>query len=273
MNILCRRRKITILRKKKKRDSASTSRHVPKSHLTRVSNISFQPQGSNSETNTLLHVYRIPNCSRDAYSWNENQIKKWVNKTENVFKRKVSVYEEINFQRQPSLTFCRLHLNNWVKKVTAGTRQSIKTLGANLGWQSHNVTVAFQWDSEFSCSDRDSEVILIHIIHIYPLSKFFDNSRTHLLGDSSMNYVLSVAHMALLPLLKHPRPCVMNAEQEQPVFAVPCNLREHPGPFLSDSYSPVLSQYNQKVYWCLSPLSPLCFTIFFPFSPRFPSTQ
>ena len=91
----------------------------------------------------------------------------------NVFKRKVSVYEEINFQRQPSLTFCRLHLKNWVKKVTAGTRQSIKTLGANLGWQSHNVTVAFQWDSEFSCSDRDSEVILIHIIHIYPLSKFF----------------------------------------------------------------------------------------------------
>ena len=203
----------------------------------------------------------------------KTKLKNESTRQKNVFKRKVSVYEEINFQRQPSLTFCRLHLNNWVKKVTAGTRQSIKTLGANLGWQSHNVTVAFQWDSEFSCSDRDSEVILIHIIHIYPLSKFFDNSRTHLLGDSSMNYVLSVAHMALLPLLKHPRPCVMNAEQEQPVFAVPCNLREHPGPFLSDSYSPVLSQYNQKVYWCLFPLSPLCFTIFFPFSPQFPSTQ
>lgn len=99
-----------------------------------------------------------------------------------------------------------------------------------------------------SCSDNDSEVILVLSIHIYLLSKFFDISRTHLLGDLSMGYVLSMAHMALLPLLKHLRPRVMNAGQEQPVFAVPCDLRERPGPFLSDSYSPVLSQYNQKVY-------------------------
>ena len=188
-----------------------------------------------------------------------------------MFKREVSVYVEINFQRQLSVTFCYLRLKIWVKKAIAGTRQSVKTLSANLGWQSYNVTAAFQWDSELQWQGQWGNISTKH--SYLPTKQIFDISRTHLLGDLSMGYVLSVAHMAFHPLLKHPRPRVMNAGQEQPVFAVPCDLREHPGPFLSDSYSPVLSQYNQKVYWCLFPLSPLCFTIFFPFSPRFPSTQ